>query len=142
MAIASVPPMMVTEQTTTVVMTATVRKVTVTMTTRATVRMMTTATTARKITVMAATHPMVETRSMEVKAVGEVTTGVPRRVGEEEVTNGVPRRVGEEEVTNGVPSGVPRRVGVVTVGKVVRNAVRQSILDALVAIPTSETRCC
>ena len=130
MAIVSVPPMMVTAQTTTVVMTATVRKVTVTMTTRVTARMMTsTATTARKITVMAATHPMVETRSMEVKAVGEVTTGVPRRVG-------------EEEVTPGVPSGVPRRVGVVTVGKVVRNAVRQPILDALVAIPTSETRCC
>ena len=142
MAIVSVPPMMVTAQTTTVVMTATVRKVTVMMTTRATARMMTTtATTARKITVMAATHPMVKTRSMEVKAVGEVTTGVPRRVGEEEVTAGVPRRVGEE-VTTGVPSGVPRRVGVVTVGKVVRNAVRQSILDALVAIPTSETRCC
>jgi len=121
-AIVSVPPMMVTAQTTTarqvtVMMTATGRKVTVTMTTR------------------------VETRSMEVKAVGEVTTGVPRRVGEEEVTAGVPRRVGEE-VTTGVPSGVPRRVGVVTVGKVVRNAVRQSILDALVAIPTSETRCC
>ncbi len=129
-AIASVPPMMVTAQTTT----ATVRKVTGMMTA--------TATTVRKVTVMMTTHPMVETRNMEVKAVGEVTTGVPRRVGEEEVTNGVPRRVGEEEVTTGVPSGVPRRVGVVTVGKVVRNAVRQSILDALVATPTSETRCC